>query len=116
MGPVTAAPGVRLAVAAVCLGAEAGGPQARAIDGVAATLRQRLAVAAEARALAAQARVSALVIALSPLVFCALASSTDPHRARFLFHTAPASSCWRPASDSTWRAACGWPHLTGTSR
>jgi tight adherence protein B len=74
-------------VAALCLGAEAGGPQARAVDGVAATLRQRLSVAAEARALGAQARVSGLVIALSPVVFCAVASSADRGTARFLLHT-----------------------------
>src|SRR5207248_2850893 len=39
--------GVRLAVAALCLGAETGGAQARAVDGVAATLRERVAVAGE---------------------------------------------------------------------
>lgn len=80
-------PGVRLAVAALGLGAETGGAQARAIDGVAATLRQRLAVAAEARALATQARASAAVIALAPLVFCALASVADPRLGEFLLRT-----------------------------
>jgi tight adherence protein B len=86
-GDIRPVPGVRLAVAALCLGAEAGGPQARAVDGVAATLRQRLAVAAEGRALGAQARVSGLVIALSPVAFCTLASSTDGRTARFLLHS-----------------------------
>jgi tight adherence protein B len=80
-------PGVRLAVAALCLGAETGGAQARAIDGVAVTLRQRLAIAAEARALASQARASAAVIALAPLVFCGLTSATDPRVAAFLFRS-----------------------------
>jgi tight adherence protein B len=80
-------PGVRLAVAALCLGAETGGAQARAIDGVAVTLRQRLAAAAEARALASQARASAAVIALAPIAFCALASATDPRVADFLFRS-----------------------------
>ncbi|MDQ1375525.1 MAG: tight adherence protein, partial [Actinomycetota bacterium] len=80
-------PGVRLAVAALCLGAETGGAQARAIDGVAATLRLRLSVAAEARALASQARASAVVIALAPVAFCGLASSTDPRVAGFLFRS-----------------------------
>lgn len=75
---------VRLVVAALCLGAETGGAQARAIDGVAATLRQRLAARAEARALATQARVSAVVIALAPLGFCLLASASDPRTSRFL--------------------------------
>lgn len=79
--------GVRLAVAALSLGVETGGAQARAVDGVATTLRQRLAVAAEARALAAQARASAAVIAVAPLAFSALASSTDPRVAAFLFRS-----------------------------
>jgi tight adherence protein B len=80
-------PGVRLAVAALCLGAETGGAQAQAVDGVATTIRERLAVAAEARALASQARMSALVIGLAPLGFGIFAASTDPRTAQFLLHT-----------------------------
>ena len=80
-------PGVRLAVAALCLGVETGGAQARAVDGVAVTMRERLAVAAEVKALSSQARVSALVIGLAPLGFGAFAAATDPGHARFLFHT-----------------------------
>lgn len=51
--------GVHLVVAALCLGAETGGARAHAVDGVATTLRQRLAAQAEARALATQTRASA---------------------------------------------------------
>jgi len=80
-------PGVRLAAAALCLGAETGGAQARAVDGVAATLRMRLATRAEANALATQARASAALIAAAPLAFCMLASATDPRTAGFLFRT-----------------------------
>lgn len=80
-------PGVRLAVAALCLGAETGGAQAQAVDGVATTLRDRLAVLAEVRALSSQARISALVISLAPLGFGAFAATTDPRTATFLFHT-----------------------------
>jgi len=86
-GRARPASGVELAVSALCLGIEAGGPQARAVDGVATTLRQRLGVAAEARALGAQARMSALVIALSPIAFCALASASDARTGRFLLHS-----------------------------
>jgi tight adherence protein B len=82
-------PGVRLAVAALCLGVETGGAQARAVDGVAATLRDRLGVAAEVRALSAQARLSAVVIGLAPVVFGAFAAATDPRTATFVFHTVP---------------------------
>ena len=80
-------PGVRLAVAALCLGLDTGGAQARAIDGVAATLRERLAIEAEARALSSQARMSALVIGLAPLGFGAFAAATDPRTSDFLLRT-----------------------------
>jgi tight adherence protein B len=84
-GPVSA--GLRLAVAALCLGVETGGAQARAIDGVASTLRDRLAVAGELRALSSQARMSALVIGLAPVAFGGFAIATDPRTGTFLFHT-----------------------------
>ena len=80
-------PGVRLGVAALCLGAETGGAQARAVDGVAATVRERLAVTAELRALSSQARISALVIGVAPIGFGAFAAATDPRTAQFLLHT-----------------------------
>jgi tight adherence protein B len=80
-------PGVRLAVAALCLGAETGGAQARAVDGVAATLRERLAVAGEVKALTSQTRASMLVIAAAPIVFCVFASATDPRTSTFLFRS-----------------------------
>ncbi|MFP5318668.1 MAG: type II secretion system F family protein [Acidimicrobiia bacterium] len=80
-------PGVRLAVAALCLGVETGGAQARAVDGVAATLRDRLGVAAEVRALSSQARVSAVVIGLAPVAFGGFAATTDPRTAEFMFST-----------------------------
>lgn len=79
--------GVRLAAAALALGAETGGTQARAVDGVAATLRERIAAAAEVRAQATQARLSAGVIAVAPLAFGALATATDARTAAFLLRT-----------------------------
>ncbi len=81
-------PGMRLAVAALCLGVDTGGAQARAVDGVAATMRERLALEAEVRALSSQARMSALVIGLAPLGFGAFAAATDPRTSQFLLHTA----------------------------
>jgi len=86
-------PGVRLAVAALCLGAETGGAQARAVDGVAATLRERLAVAGEVRALTSQTRASMLVIAAAPVAFCAFASATDPRTSTFLFRSPFGLTC-----------------------
>lgn len=78
---------IRLAAAALSLGAETGGANARAVDGVASTVRQRLAVAGEARALTAQPRVSAQVIGLAPIAFGAFSAATDPDLARMLFTT-----------------------------
>ena len=86
-------PGVRLAVAALCLGAETGGAQARAVDGVAATLRERLAVAGEVKALTSQTRASMLVIAAAPVAFCVFASTTDPRTATFLFRSTAGLAC-----------------------
>lgn len=78
---------LRLAAAALGMAAEMGGATARTVEGVAATVRQRLAVAGESRALTSQARISAQVIALAPLAFCAIGAATDPELARFLFVT-----------------------------
>jgi len=86
-------PGVRLAVASLALAAEAGGTAAAAVDGVAATIRADLAVAAEVRAQSSQARLSALVIAVSPLVFGLLAAGTDGRTAQFLLRTPLGSLC-----------------------
>ena len=85
--------GVRLAVAAVGLGAETGGASARALDGVAETLRGRLAVAAEVRSLSSQARLSGLVITLAPVVFSGLAAMADARTADFLFRTPLGLGC-----------------------
>lgn len=86
-------PGVRLSVAALSLGVETGGAHARAIDGVAATLRSELALAAEVRALSSQARYSALVLVAAPVVFALLASAADGSAASFLFRTPAGWAC-----------------------
>jgi tight adherence protein B len=66
---------VGLVVAALALAAETGGGQAKAVDGVAAGLRQRLAMRADLRAAAAQARLSAMVIAAAPVGFAVVVPS-----------------------------------------
>jgi tight adherence protein B len=66
------------------MAASTGGSPARAIDGVAATLRARQALAEEIRALSSQARASAVVIAGSPLVFGAASATTDERTGAFL--------------------------------
>ncbi len=88
--PVT---GVRLTVAALALGAETGGPQARAIDAVAATLRDREAVRHEAHALASQARASAAVMGVTPVLFAVIATALDRRVAHVLLATPLGIGC-----------------------
>jgi tight adherence protein B len=84
---------VRLAVAALGLGLDAGFTSARTVDGVAATLRERAAVAGEVATQATQARLSALVIALLPVAFTTWASLTDGRIAGFLFASPAGWAC-----------------------
>jgi tight adherence protein B len=86
-------PAVRMVVAALALASEAGGGPARAIDGVAASLRAELAVRAELRALSSQARYSALVIGLAPVAFGGVAAVIDGHTAGFLLRTRAGLVC-----------------------
>ncbi|MGE0877148.1 MAG: type II secretion system F family protein [Acidimicrobiia bacterium] len=72
-------PAVKLAVAALGLARESGGSAARAVDAVASSLRERLAVEAEVKVYAAQAKLSALVIGAAPVAFAALTLSFDPY-------------------------------------
>ncbi len=82
-GP-TAGHEVQLAAVALGLAAAAGGEVARSVDRVAATLRERRELHAEARALATQARASAGVLALAPLAFTALVATVEPTAVAFL--------------------------------
>jgi tight adherence protein B len=79
-----ASPDVRLVVGALAMGAQAGGEVARAVDRVAATLRERREVQGEVRALATQARTSAGVLAVAPLGFAVLVSTIEPGAVAFL--------------------------------
>ncbi|HUR78430.1 MAG TPA: type II secretion system F family protein [Acidimicrobiales bacterium] len=86
-------PSVRLAVGALVLAADTGGPPARVIEDVASAIRARQQVAREAHALAAQARLSALVVGLAPLGFMALMCVTDPRNTQVLFGTGVGIAC-----------------------
>lgn len=76
-----------LAAAALTVAAGVGGPGARAVDGAAASLRERLGVEAETAALATQGRASAAVLTLAPIGFAFLLTSLDPAAGRFLLGT-----------------------------
>lgn len=88
-----ASPDVHLVVAALTLGAQAGGEVARALDRVAATLRERREVQGEVHALATQARASAGVLAVAPLGFAALVSTIEPGSAAFLVTSPLGMAC-----------------------
>ena len=82
-----------MVVAALALGAVSGGPHARAVDGLAGTLRERSRLEGEVGVLAAQARASALVITVAPLAFALLAAATDPSAADFLVRSPAGLAC-----------------------
>jgi tight adherence protein B len=86
-------PGTRLAATALVLATVVGSTPARAIDGVAATVRERLDLAAERRALAVQARTSALVLSVAPVGFAALLVVGDTAAAGFLLGTPAGWAC-----------------------
>jgi tight adherence protein B len=69
---------------ALRIAADAGGPAAELLDGVAATLHERAALTREIRALATQARASALVLVTAPLVFSLVSAGADARVVDFL--------------------------------
>lgn len=73
--------------AVIRLGDTTGGSMANALNGAAATLRERSALRAEIRALTSQSRASAMVVALSPLAFLVVVAATDPRSSHVLFST-----------------------------
>jgi tight adherence protein B len=80
-------PGTRLAATALNLANAVGVASARAVHGVAATLRERLELSAERRALGAQARTSAVVLSAAPLLFAGLLGVSDSAAGRFLLQS-----------------------------
>jgi tight adherence protein B len=69
--------GVDVAAGALAMCTTVGGRAADALDSVAASLRDRGAVAAEARALSSQARLSAFVVGGTPLLYLAWSALID---------------------------------------
>jgi tight adherence protein B len=71
--------GIDASAGALAMCSSVGGRSADALDGLATSLRDRLGVAAEARALSSQARMSALVVAGAPVAYIAWSALVDPH-------------------------------------
>ncbi len=84
---------VRLAAGAIALAAATGGPPARVIEDVAASLRTRLQIEGEAKALGAQAQLSALVVGIAPVAFALVSCAVDPANARVMFTTPIGLAC-----------------------
>jgi Flp pilus assembly protein TadB len=70
-----------------------GGPPTEALETLADTLRADEAVRRESLALTAQARLSAAVLAVVPVGFCALLVATDPQARAFLLTTTAGRVC-----------------------
>jgi tight adherence protein B len=70
--------GVDASAGALALCASVGGRSADALDGLATSQRDRLAVAAEARALSSQAQMSAVVVGGAPVAYIAWSALVDP--------------------------------------
>lgn len=82
-----------LAGRSISLAGETGGRPAQLLDGVAATVRDRLALGRDARALATQARASAVVIVAAPVAFAFVGVSIDGRVASFLVGSVPGLAC-----------------------
>ena len=82
-----------LDIQGLALSATVGGPAADALDGLASSLRDRLSVIAEARALSAQARYSAWVIGLAPAGYLVSTALVDPRSVQLLVSTAAGRVC-----------------------
>lgn len=80
-------PNRRLAATALELTASAGGASARVLDGVAESLRDRVALDREVTALSAQSRASAVLLVLAPLVFTLFVGAIDGRVLTTLFGT-----------------------------
>jgi tight adherence protein B len=76
------------AIFAVTIGVQArsGGRLAETIHNLAETVRERLGIAGKARALAAEAKLSAIIMAILPVLAGMVQSVTQPKQFMMLFH------------------------------
>lgn len=86
-------PSVRAVAGALAVAASIGGRAADALDGLAASLRERMGAIAEARALSAQARLSAVVVGGAPVAYLAFTALVDPASVQVLVATPAGRVC-----------------------
>ena len=87
------AAGIEATAGALALSATVGGRASDALDALASSLRDRLSVAAEARALSAQARYSAWVIGVAPVGYVVGSAVIDPRSLHALIGTGAGRAC-----------------------
>ena len=86
-------PGFAEVAGALAVAATTGGRAATALSGLAASLRDRLACIADARALSAQARASAVVVGVAPIGYLVFSAIVDPGSVTVLVGTTVGRAC-----------------------
>ena len=86
-------PGFADVAGGLAVAATTGGRAATALTGLAASLRDRLACAADARALSAQSRASAVVVGAAPIAYLVFAAVVDPESISVLVGTTVGRMC-----------------------
>lgn len=109
-------PDVRAVAGALAVAATVGGRSAAALDGLAASLRDRLGATAEARSLSAQARLSAVVVGAGPLVYLLFSALVDPATLAVLLGTGVGRVCLLVGLALEALAALWMRHIVGGGR
>jgi tight adherence protein B len=86
-------PDVGAVAGALAVATTIGGRSAAALDGLAASLRDRLGATAEARSLSAQTRLSAVVVGAAPLAYLLFSALVDPSTVTMLVGTSVGRIC-----------------------
>lgn len=91
--PERPGPAGPLVTAAVAVARPLGGVRAQGLDAVASTVREHAGLEAEKQVQAAQARVSAVVMTVAPLLFCAFLVLRDSDASAFLLRSPAGVAC-----------------------
>jgi tight adherence protein B len=84
---------VRAVAGSLAVASTIGGRASDALDGLAASLRERLGAIAEARALSAQSRLSAFIVGAAPLGYLLFSAALDPSSVDTLVTTSVGRIC-----------------------
>ncbi|OZI25327.1 type II secretion system F family protein [Bordetella genomosp. 7] len=87
LGQRVPAESTSLVIAAMGVAAQTGGNLAETLDGIARTLRERLALQGKVRALTAQGRLQAWIVGALPLLLMLVLDRMEPEAMAVLWHT-----------------------------